>query len=595
MLKIILYKNCILNETYQNVFSVGQHESQSNETTLQKYLDTLVKSQEIIVNDAYYENNDELVFDYFILITGGMSTDIYSFNYMRINEYNDETNNLILTRYCFINSIRVKNGCVYLNYKEDIWSSYSGKIAGITESFLSRSRVKNYGTNGLVPSLISLPFDYDGNNKLSFESILGNNRTFSGSKCRVVFQIQIYNTVQQGQQEYREVFYLASLSPIYYYQVQDEIRNLGYFQSTGYCHRYYYSGSEYKTTNQRYEIGDIFVIPEEFDISSLMPNTNFVYRFNEYEMTSPEQYSTFAPSRVLSITEKTIFKTGSILNNYKNLAIGTFNHKIDLVNNGTTVDYEMFCVVSVNDFSLFISANNTIIDISNDFVYELPFSFTTSSELSQRLMARNLKNINLKYGIAQNSLEMGRSTMNFGTDIASDLIPGMSLTSKQKRKKSGKGIIASGIVNSISDTIDYGFDIAENALNIAKLNEESAQINAPIFTASIGTFECASTFINSFYGLILFKMDSDNDTFVKSFINNFGYKVYEFINDISKLKLNNSIYFIANLINYNVVKFETINVYGSFTREIALQLNEILANGVKIWYNYQMIDDNYVV
>ena len=50
-----------------------------------------------------------------------------------------------------------------------------------------------------------------------------------------------------------------------------------------------------------------------------------------------------------------------------------------------------------------------------------------------------------------------------------------------------------------------------------------------------------------------------------------------------------------NTIHYDVIRFDAIDIYGSFPREIALTLNDIFEKGVKIWYDKEMTEDNYVV
>ena len=137
MLKITLYKNCVLNETYQNVFSIAKR---NNKTILELYLERLTKYV-IECENVYYENSGEIVFDY-ELISENVASNIYEYNYMKVEQFDDDEL-LSLERYCFVNSIQIKNGCVYLDYKEDVWSSYIGKVAGINESYLSRTRYKS--------------------------------------------------------------------------------------------------------------------------------------------------------------------------------------------------------------------------------------------------------------------------------------------------------------------------------------------------------------------------------------------------------------------------------------------------------------------
>ena len=50
-----------------------------------------------------------------------------------------------------------------------------------------------------------------------------------------------------------------------------------------------------------------------------------------------------------------------------------------------------------------------------------------------------------------------------------------------------------------------------------------------------------------------------------------------------------------NTLHYDYMKFETLDIYGSFPREIALELNKIFETGVKVWYDENLNNVNYVV
>ena len=47
-------------------------------------------------------------------------------------------------------------------------------------------------------------------------------------------------------------------------------------------------------------------------------------------------------------------------------------------------------------------------------------------------------------------------------------------------------------------------------------------------------------------------------------------------------------------INYNVVGFDYIDLYGSFPRNVANILCDIFNHSFKIWFDYSMQEDNYV-
>ena len=130
-----------------------------------------------------------------------------------------------------------------------------------------------------------------------------------------------------------------------------------------------------------------------------------------------------------------------------------------------------------------------------------------------------------------------------------------------------------------------------------RLKEENALAHAPVYSYNKGTFTNTTNKFNSINGIILLRLVPDNENYVKKFINNFGYEVYEFVNTeiFNHMHINGYTTFIRRNIHYNVIKFDNSNVSGSFPKEIADTLNDILESGVKIWYDYQMTEDNYVI
>lgn len=574
MLVIRLYKDVILNETYQNVFSLGKV---NNKSILENYLETK-DYYDIVCNYTYYENTGELVVDY-ELIKDGISSNIYEYNYMRIIEKDDASNIERLTRYCFINQISIKNGCVYIDYKEDIWSSYSDKIKGITESYLDRSRYKNYTNLNL--DLISLPIEYDGNNKLDIEYTIY-------SKVFILAEIQYYQLTSAQQIGGRWLNYVLLASKDYSetnYTKINELKFDRYDAERGIAR--IINGITEGTinvngTNYHYEIGDIYVIPEIFDIENLLDIGTARIPWGVFEGAG------IFPGHCLvqfKTNERYILHSiysNTIQNNYKNFSIGTFSNQIKIINNGTSFDYSILFGFTMNDISIKLSILNQVYDITNDFKFEIPYETLRSENFAQRKIGNQLQNVNNKYGMINESL-------NLVSDF-SKVITGIG--------KTGAGFITGNLfasVNGVGDAMSAITDLGKHSINIAKLSEEKTLINAPMYSNAKGSFGNFSYFLNFFTGIVIFKINSDNDNYVIKTINNFGYKVYKFIDEFDNLLINEPNYFLNQSIYYNVIRFSNVNIYGSFPREVANIINEILTEGVKIWYDYQMRDDNYVI
>lgn len=592
MLKITLYKNCILNENYQQVFSLGKRTGQTI-SVLEEYLNTLVK-QVIELDSVYQENSGTIVIEQELF-----NSNIYEFNYMKVETIEENTAKIL--RYCFIQNISLKNDVVYLSYEEDIWSSYANKINGITESYLERCRIKNLDT--LPISLYNLPIEYDGNNIL-LNSIFNTDN--DNEKKVLIVQIQIYKTAGQGEiTERKNAYYLignsrAVTAPFYYfYALQDKIIEIIKNQSIGYVS--IFNRMEHDTPIYdyfRYEIGNIYIIPISVFGTPLVGS--YIGTLRTSQEQSEENLFGYLYDMPYRTGEIRTFKTYTLNNDFKNKYIGTFKTLIPVINNGydSTIDIK-FCN-SMFNFSVYIYFQNGIYDITSDFLYSPPIQAISSEQNALNKMERNLKNISAGFQIAS-------GVIGIGTDIISSIgNGGYSLFGEKAKKqttrlsktlKSGnkKIISTSEMIGGKSSLLN---SFGENIGNINKIGDGITSLiatNAPLYSTNSGVFGNSSNEINWINGINCFYINPSNSNFVIKEINNTGYIVFEFLNDISKLKLENPSYYISTLYaNYNTIKFSTCNVYGAFPRTIALILNEILEQGTRIWFDYQMREDNYV-
>ena len=571
MLDITLYKGCRFNASYINVMAGSIYENGNPVSFLSKYLSTL-GTFDLHLDTVYYENAGELVFDLYPL------NNIYEYNYMKV-VMTDALSRKI-TRYCFINSISIKNGCVYLSYEEDVWHSYLSEIIGINNSYLSNSRLKSY-TN-LIPSIIEIPVNYDGNNKLEYQSISFPSEQYTRD-IYCICQLQTYDLVNATDRERdnRSVSYIMIKigNNNFWYNnpgmAEDVIQNLMLHMYNG------------KADGHSYEIGNIYFIPK-----NLVKEADFInarlFTYKENEGTPAETTITICQYKtlVLLYNYSTIL-TGTISNNYKNIALGTFNSKIDLINNGTNIDYSITLYETDAGISLLLNCQNEIIDIIDDFKYDIPFTSMLAEEYSQRQIAVGLQGIKNFY--AQDTMQVTGITGigNLMFDLLGVGAQGMFYS--QYATKAGNMVSAG---NSI---LSHGFDTGYSFTNGKYVLEaEQDAIYAPKYSNTKSVRSNHSNAVNIREGLVLFKVNSDNDNYVKGYINNYGYKVYEFLTDYSKLEIN-KMYYTRPVFNYNVLKFTFIDIYGKFPREIAVKLNQIFTNGVKIWYNENFADDNYVI
>ena len=540
LLKITLYKSCVLNETYQNVFSIAKR---NNKTILELYLDRLSKYV-VECENVYYENSGEIVFDYDLIIND-VATNIYDYNYMKVEQFDDD-DILTLQRYCFVNKIQIKNGCVYLDYQEDVWSSYIGSVAGMNDSYLSRTR---YRSRLYLGEPIELPVEYDGNNQLTISEEIYNSLLYA------LVEVQLYEIVTgDNPRAYRNVKYylVKGNGSTGYKQLATEIESL-------------ISDLEIFMTNQtlsgyNYEIGDVFIVNSDFDLETKLQFDS------EIQLGSTGIY--FKPLKQhadsfkgIKLVEKTI------LNDYHNYSIGTFDNQVKIINNGTDLKVAIYMFYSNGSVVFQMRLLNQIIDITNSFKYEIPATSIRAEEYTQRKIAMDLENANLK---ADRDMRV--------SDTVQSFLAGITGLYQLNLGKGAKGI----------------FDFAYNNPfgKWAKEGNKFENINAPQYSNAKGCFGNNNGIPNYRQGIFLLKIDADNNDYVKSSINNTGYKVYHYMRDFSSLNIKTDMY---NTLHYDYVKFETIDIYGSFPREIAKKLNDIFETGVKIWYDENMYYDTYVV
>ena len=341
-LAMTLFKNCMLNDNYQVVFSHGKVNNSVKMFDL--YLQSLTKT---IFNfdDVYYENEGEIVIERELA-----SSDIYDYNYIKFSQYEDDV--LKFVRYCFVKAIYVKNGCVYIEYKEDIWSSYADKIKGINPSYLCRSRIKSY-TN-FTPTLKILPKDYEGNEKIEIVPIWSIP---SFNAVYILIELQLYNLVSgtSDKQIRKSQLYFMSNS-------NSDNHYVPYSYAIRYIERFIAEMESGQINGLNFQIGKIFLLPVDFtnNISYLL--SDVVYSFT-LPLTSSEQpvkldftqldYTSVALDTGVEI------KQGTIQNNYKNISFGTFNNQISIVNNGTDFDYSIRMLRTNSNITLQLCESNS--------------------------------------------------------------------------------------------------------------------------------------------------------------------------------------------------------------------------------------------
>lgn len=579
---ITIYKNCIITDRYDVVFSKCQRNN-SSQIVLDEYLGSL-HAVLFQLENVYYETNGTLVFDD-VIVPQYFANDIHDYNYLKV-EYSIGTNRKI-TRYCFVKSISHKNGCVYLEYEEDVWHSYSDKIKFGMPCTLSGSRAKSYGQNFNF-EFMELPVKYDGNKRLDLIYDFNEQNAYG---C-IVLELQTYDLTTATQSANRDTCYVIV-------GVKDENDNIVKTFRIVQLYRYLLRILNYvtrgklnvfnedtQTTSQKYYcIGDIYCFPAIFSIQNYA-NTDTIHATSVYGISYITTNSHFVFCRfALGAALGTYIPvyTHTITNNFKNLSYGTFTNQQKIINNGNDTEIKVSFCYDISNVSLRLEMQNQVFDITEDFYCQMPYTPLDAAQFAQRKIALQIQNANLDAQAYKSGLNIGASLFGSLTSQGQQLLN----QANYGQKSLGQSRITSNYLSS-------AFGGIADVVNISKVKD---LINSPVYSNSQAYWGNSKTFVNFFIPLVLCRINPSNANFVKSYVDFVGFDTYKFIygNQLPSLfeqDVFNYLYYNLEM-NYNCMRFDNPDVSGEFTAEIAHKLNTILAKGFVIYYNPYLLDDSY--
>lgn len=583
-MKITLYKKCILSNSYSEVFDVFHKtkDTLTNEETvaLQRYLSSLTK-YEITADNVYVPNSGkitlELDFDY-----ENVSNNIYEYNYM----YLEDTDNNF-RRYCFIDDITVVNGLAVISFSEDIWSNYASSME-IRKSLLVRSRATKYGD-------WSIPFyapgmGYEGNNTVIIKDIDGTvidndyTRT-SPLQVACAVNMQLYNLTAQGVANNRIL-----LTGIFVYSYAGDKHSYGSTDMLLQLVREViqlsagttvtYNGKDYY-----YDIVSVKAIPKQFGIFKEIITGDATVTIQKSDTISYYFYATGAGifynenGIKHGILHKVLDK--EIENDYTRLGIGLISNIIPIENNSTKITYSILFKWDITSWKLYISIQNKLIEISDEFDVLIPISVQSADVTQQQAAARELKGLNAKLGMASGALDIvgGVAETAIGWATADT---GMALgTVLGAAPFAGSDMVLSGAKGAFSGIEKTG----KGALRIIGGQRELEIANRKMFSTSKAIKVNSDGVLNGYYGIVQYFIVPDNTTEVQANIDNTGYVCNEIVDNLFNKPITDTV-----ATAYNVMRFDFANVFGNFTQNIAKALRTILYNGFKIWYDETQIN-----
>lgn len=577
-MNITLYKKCILSNSYSEVFDVF-HKDSNNKVALERYLASLQK-YEIVADNVYVPNSGkitlELDFDY-----ENVSNNIYEYNYM----YLEDTDNNF-RRYCFIDDITVVNGLAVISFSEDIWSNYASSME-IRKSLLVRSRATKYGSWSIpfyVPGMA-----YEGNNPLKFTDLAGNNIQLSDTNNRnvaLICQLQVYNLSQEGVISDRKVYTVAAntldieLSEGTFVfplkktpakeSVYEIIRQL-YIKSS--AKEFIVPGTN-NLPSLYYQISNVLLLPA-YCVTG-QSKTNMIGTVNITGSATCVFYKLNISIGDIPSNDSMVFvKTITLDKNFKRIGIGCITNLQPVVENGTSIEVKIG--VAYDDFSIgvYLVFQNQIIEITNDFLFDIPISVQTADVTQQQLANRELKTMNAKLGIANGALQIRKGMLDTSIGVGSMLIGGAI------GGVTGVGTMIGGAGGFAGGTTEIGKGIT----SIIGSQKQLEVANRSMFATNKGTSINYNVMLNARFGIVIAYMQPDNTTEVQANIDNTGYVCNEIVDDLFNKPITDTV-----ATAYNIMRFDFVNIFGKFTQNIAKALRAILYNGFKIWYDETKIN-----
>ncbi|MBO7693155.1 MAG: hypothetical protein J6T10_11055 [Methanobrevibacter sp.] len=578
-MQITLYKGCRLNKSYCELLDTiapVTYDSVQYQNALEAYLQSLFKYIVITEENVYATNSGKFSFE----LDLGQGGTFYEYNYMKVE---DTVNNL--TRYYFINTITVVNGIAVVEYEEDIWANYS-KTMHIRKSLLTRSRSIKYG-NYEIP-FFKLGMDFEGNDSLFFNPMSSSSSRSNGYGT-IVVKMQIYNLVTQdkiNQVIPRTVILYEDAQGLDYKSTQfnekllEVLSKLKTFQAV----KKFNFDSTYATAHNidtshdwYYEIEDVILVPIKFGLRIATSGT-------EYNMGSIEGFTGY---KVIDLTRTlyllqagtsmahgqlstgatfTLFSGTFTASDFKVIGIGTYTNTYEIQQNGTNVDAKIDFQCDDYNFNIFLSVQNQLINITENYAIEIPISVQTADVTQQNRTARQLEIMNSAFQLGKGVLNIYSGSNSITTGAAQVAVGA----------EGNLGQLASGSANIASGVKEiYG-----GATTIAKGIANLVVLNKPLYRTNKGTFSRSVGLMNAYYGLFRIEVSTDNINEVQDNINNAGFVVNEIVDDLLHTMATAN-----DKPAYNVMAFGFVNNYGYFPENIRIQLVDILMNGFKIWYD----------
>lgn len=575
-MKITLYKDCVVRDTYSRVFSP---------TVFEDYLATLTKT-DFDIDSSYAIMGGSFSFDWGIVNAASP----YVYNYMKVD---DDDNDIMF--YAFINRVDLANGCVVISYSNDIWHTFIGGCR-MYDSLINQSK---YAPTGKYHFL---PIDYLTNEPVSWFSLEPAPLKYPANQSDgvvVCIELQWYETEASGK--------LGQRCPLIVFAEADDnafnsIRNVELFISSFLIQQSNITSDISKQTlfsNElipgysrsgaslgNFEVINIFLLRKSWLVGNFTENyeaniaifrkdvetegaPNVPYEIKFSPLTDDPDVKVkfyFYKNRTtgrLPDVKLIQLEEYDLGNDFKMVGVGTYTNPIAAQNNGTSNKMKLYMSISSYNIYLYLNVYGQMLDITEMFKLNAPFTAINAETAQLRRLADEEKRGKAVSQIVSKSIGMvGKMISTWGG--ASGGTPGDTIVSK-----AGSTISAVG---------EYAGNIANAAIDIKTATAKKYQTN-------YGQDVESSAAINVYYGLGFFFLSNvDNQEEVDFAIDNYGYSmgvVPTTVLPYNPFNLESG---------YNPTCYSQINLFGSCPQGTLNQLESILRKGTKIYYSLEEVN-----
>lgn len=607
-MEITLYKNCPIPDDYKVVWNNYSTSDSSYKTAHTKLLDSLTKTT-VSIADIYLDDTGELVLD---LEDVNNAIWFIDYNYMSYElqvtsndthktqtstvytAFNNSTKTIYknvnyLQRYAFIDKIEHFNDCIKIYYKSDIWSTYAPYITEFGGVMTRYSDIILYYINNLNKYAIEriphskLPIDYYSYNPLIKYNLSGSTIASSltgNQQCYCIVTMQLYSLSPQGETTDRYMYTCFIAHGVgQYFGDYDEssFKTTVDDWNTRITELMIHQNESIMGVNLYYEIQDVYYIPvnlctvtDDYNfgtwITNLLNNTDFPLLWTRcwkgyVEITPTNTYcfldiSTYCDDNNYVgkpvLNHSFNISSGHLQNNYLRYAIGFYTHFIPIEHSNTLnyLDYNIkFCFDCAN-IKIYLELNNKIIELTEDLHIKIPIQVATADVTQLQAISREIaskKNVT-------NAVAGGTQSV-LGT-IA--------------------GLISGNVVGAVSSAVS-GVQSTVNAVLDNQL------INAEVYTTNKSIEADSTGFVNAYYGLMAFNIDSVNTPEVQDAINKYGYiicepKTAQFLDNFYL----NGVMGLVEFTHYRrYIQYRDVYLTGTFSQQIRNKLKSIIETGVK--------------